>query len=235
MGFLGQLSTEAFARLVATLGEVPSAYYRKVGPCPNPTHMDAVGGSMRTLPTCPLCGGCGELFKVMPIPLTGPTGGKVVCQQAMVGTRRYPFVVQGGEVVCTFLETEYPFHDGDRIALSTRPDTVDITYERETGDPVDRLMYTPVTEILTVYRGDTLTEVTTGFQPSEDGLGIQWTGTAPVKGTMITLVYRYDTTWAILGGSQHRRVRATNGDVFPSRVLMAKWMQRDSDRAPGFL
>jgi hypothetical protein len=236
MGHLGQLDTEAFARLIETLGEVPSAFFQKVGPCPNPAHMDPVGGLVKTLGSCPLCGGSGEVFKAMPLPLYGATGGKVVCQQAMVGNRRLPIEIQGGELICSFIETEYPFHDGDRIALSTRSETHSQTYERDTTDPTDRLLYSPVIKILTVYRGDSLTEVTAGFEPAADGMGITWTvQPPPPKGTLITLVYEYNTSWAVLGASRHRRVRATDGSVFPSRVLMSKWLQRDTDAAPGFV
>src|SRR5215472_12002742 len=99
MGHLGQLDTTAFERLLETLGEVPTAFYQKVGPCPNAAHMDVVGGLVKTLPACPLCGGSGEVFKAMPLPLWGPTGGKVVCQQAMVGNRRLPIEIQGGELI----------------------------------------------------------------------------------------------------------------------------------------
>jgi hypothetical protein len=190
-------------------------------------------GHTVALPSCPICGGSGEVYRTLPIPTNSPTLGKVVCQNAMVGSRRLPVEVHGGELVCTFQETDYPLGDGDRIALASRPDVTHQILVRGSG-PVDRLRFSPVRDVLAVIRGDTLAEAKTGFAVSADRSGIEWTA-GPSPGVQYTVSYRYDTSWAILTGSIHRRVRATNGDTFPSRAVLTKWGQHPPDNPGGLL
>jgi len=226
MGTLGQLRTEHFEHLIESYGEVPAYWLRFEGECPV-CHHPRTGFSLN--PACTVCGGVGVLWKQMTLPTTGPTGGKLVLQNAQLVKVKAPILLQDGDVYCTYLHTEYPFEEGDRIILDTRE--VRFTQQLLRGSGAsDTLKHWPVTRIQAVYKSTG--EVTTGFAVSTDERGITWTS-GPAAGSVYTVSYWYYPTLFIVSGSFHRRVEATDGDLFPYRVVMRIWAQAPTDMAEG--
>lgn len=234
-GQLGDLDTGEFAELIEEFGELPVRWYRDAGPCPN-THNDPVlgssGGYGSTALACPLCFGTSRLIKNMALPLTGRTSGKILCQNAMVGRSRSPIQLEGGEVICTFIEDDYPLAEGDRLLLGSRvSDYAELI--KHTGDAYDALRYTPVHSILNVTLPPPTGEVTSGFAVQAASLGITWSSGAPTVGSQYTVRYRYYAVFVVATGGIHRRVRATNGAAFPSRAVLRQFNQGRLDRTEG--
>jgi uncharacterized protein YbaR (Trm112 family) len=232
---LGFLDPAEFAALIAEFGEVPYRWYRDVGPCPN-AHNDAVLGGGAQMGTtalaCPICKGTTRIVREMEVPLAGRALGRLLLQQAQIGRTRAPIELEGGEIICTYIEDDYPLADGDRLVLSSR--ISDFSELRRRGEGADdRLRHSPVASILNVYLPPPTGELSGGFGVSDDATGVFWGTTGPPAGTQYTIRYRYYATFQVAAGSHHRRVRAKDGSSFPSRCVLQKFEQANFDTPGG--
>lgn len=214
------LEPAEFSDLLEDLGEIPAFWHRRVGPCPR--CVDPVGGFDRRDPACPNCNGSGEIYRVMALPLTGRTCGRVVATNAMIGKTRSPIELQGGEVTLLYNPDDYPLSDGDRLGFSSRlvgdQDLVRRD-ETRTGSLIDRLRYRPVSAILNVYDRDE--ELLTGFRVATDKTGIKWAASGgPAVGADYVVCYQFLLTYRVQRAGIHHRVRAADGSAFPNRVIL---------------
>lgn len=221
MGNLGPLRTEAFANSIKLIGRVPSAWWRFEGECP---HCE---GLLQPDLTCTLCGGKGVVHKEMALPTTGPTGGRMLLQNARVGQFYGPASAMAGDIYCSFLPTEYPLAEGDWLVPTTREmRRSDRVVRGSTAtDPLPRF---PVTAVDAVYTASA--EVSSSlYALNAAGTGVTWTG-GPAAGTALLVVYRFRPTYEVVQGSFHVRERAEDDSAFPSSCLLRMRGQGHLDR-----
>lgn len=231
MGTLGQLSTGHFAGLIQRYGETPSAYYRRVGPCPRSHHQVVTGFGPD--PTCPLCGGVGELFELADLDqiiATSAASGKVVLQSALTSKQKQPIEKVTGEMQCSYLPDDYEMAEGDRLIIGSRDSWFQenrIHLPGGTGSGTDYLRYWPLLQIGAVYDADGLVSPSVyGIDATTRGLTFGGTITA---GDPYVVRYRYRPQWQVVPSSHLHRVQASNGDRFPNRCLLRQWQGLPTD------
>lgn len=227
MGSLGQLHTAHFASLIVRYGELPHAWYRRVGPCPNP-HLDQVGGFAPD-GACALCDGSGTLWEEMALPTRGQSQGKLLLTSANRKNISALLEIAVGDLVCSYLEEDYSLAERDRLVLASREFVFTEKITRGSGAK-DRLRHNPVTRVDRVFTA--AGAVGSGYAVSGDALGVQWFG-GPSVGTDYVIRYRYRPSYVVIGGSHLHRVEASNGDRFPSRVVLRVWHQGPLDGNDG--
>lgn len=234
MGNRLNLSTEEFAELVADAGEVPAAYRRCFGACPQ---CQPARGAFRPVVGCPVCGGTGTIYQDYQAPDGSLTGGRIALQSAQIGRTISGIQVEQGDVSCIFLPDDYPMGDRDRILLASRVHQHSELIERDkarTGSLSDRLRLGPALEIVAVFVPVT-GELTTDFTLSDDGMQITWTGTgaSPAPGGTFGVIYRFQPAFEVPVGTIYRRVEAEDGGLFPARVVLRLYQHRQTDQATG--
>lgn len=240
MGSLGQLNTSHFAALIRKYGVVPASWYQRIGKCPRPHNNVFTGFSPDN--TCPLCGGTGEIFRSMPLPLDSPrTSGKVLANVANLRKDKAAVELVAGDMLLSYIETDYPFAEGDKLLLRQR--VADHSEELERGGSSgDRLRFSPVTQITAVYIGSGELP-RNSYTLSADGAQVLFGGAGgPVSpaitvapGTPYTIRYRYRPSFLIVAGSFTRRPEATNGDLFPTDCVLRVYNQSPTDAKAGSL
>ena len=227
MGNLGNLRTEEFAFLLAEGGEVPAAYYQRVGPCPA-GHVDRQSGYSPDS-TCSLCHGTGTLYVAQTLPTQGETGGKVLILGLDVRKAKNPLDMQAGDLFCTYLEDDYPFAEGDHLVLSSRELTQTQKLKRGSGAS-DWLRRSHITRIDAIY---TAAGAFAGSKAvGGDGHSVVPAGSL-AAGTDYTIRYRYRPRYTVMASSALHRVPAGDGSRFPSRVLLRLWDESPIDAAGG--
>lgn len=226
MGSLGPLQTTAFVGMIKTVGKVPAAWMRPEGECP---HCHGAGVGFTTDLSCPLCGGRGILYTSMTLPTSGATGGKIAFQQARIGKSYAPVQLQDGDVICSYLASEYPLDELDRLLLPTRQSRFSQRIVRGTGS-ADTLARTPVLTIQSVYTAAGAVPVARYTISDNQSQIVFNNGTGQVNaGTQYTVSYFYRPEYVVVQGSIHHREQASNGDYFPSSCVLRLWKEQPLD------
>lgn len=232
MGKLGLLRTDVFDRMVRWFGEVPSFWYQRVGPCPV-AHNDVVRGFSPNN-ACAICGGTNTAYRLTTARSTALTGGRVLTVNLDQQRLEQPFAVplEAGDVFCAWIDTEYPFAEGDRLGLPTRMADFAEELVRGTGSG-DRLRFTPALEVLAVYTPSGVL-TSSAYALSADGLTLTFSGaSAPAAGTQYTVRYRYRPSYIFVAQSFQRFPAASNGDLFPTLGVLRLFEQSQIDRKTG--
>ncbi len=235
-GTLGQLRTAHFCAKIRKYGVVPSFWFQRIGPCPA-SHVNVFSGFTPDV-DCPLCGGTGEVYREIDIPPNDVdlTGGKILANVFSSTQHAFPVKIQAGDMRCAFIETEYPFAEGDKIGLSERTEDMSENLVRGSGSS-DRLRYWPVFEIIAVYvaSGEFNAD---SYVISTDKRSIQFSGTnGPTDPTdtmaadaQYTVRYRFRPSYIVVQGSFIRRPAATNGELFPTEAVLRRYTQSPMDQ-----
>lgn len=238
MGTLGQLNSRHFAAKIRQYGEVPAFWLQRVGECPR-SHVDAFRGFSPDN-DCPLCGGTGEVFRSMTLPTTSElTGGKVLAN--VIDTKRNPAPVDliAGDLRLAFIETDYPFAEGDRLGFTNRYEDHSELLVRGTGTG-DRLRFSPALSVLALYTEDGLFP-SDSYVISTNKREIQFSGSGGpaspsetiAAGAQYTIRYRYRPPFFIVQGSFQRKPAATNGNLFPTEAVVRRYIQGSLDQQEG--
>lgn len=232
MGSLFNLSTEEFADLVADAGEAPFEYRVLIGPCPRTN--DPLQGFVTPDPDCPLCGGTGTIYQTWTAPSDSITGGVIAHQNAQLGKTKSPIPLQEGDLIATFLSTDFPMRGGDLLLFASRTETHAEELVRGSG-ATDRLQFRAA-ELLQVYVPTG--QVTSGCSIADDPGELAWDpddDQTPAVGTNYLVQYRYYLPLVVQRRSHYLRRLATNGDPFPNRVVLRAWQRADTDTTPDLL
>lgn len=234
MANLDQLDTDEFMDLVADVGETPLRYRRYLGPCPN--CQPARGGFAPTV-DCPVCAGGsgigpGVIYEDYTAPEDSQSAGKVILQNANAGRTMGGIKILAGDASCTFLSTDYPMVEGDRLYFQSRIHTRSVLLERGSGDsdrlgPLDTAL-----EIVALYLPTGRLE--TDWSLSDDGMSVVWTGSgeSPDAGTSYTVTYRFYLAWEVPSGTTYHRIRAEDLTTpFPDRIALRPFLGLDPDRS----
>jgi hypothetical protein len=231
MGRLGQLNTAHFLVRLKRYGKVPLAWYRRAGACPRDHVGTVTGFRIGQDPTCPMCGGTGELMIPMALPVSGLSEGKVLLYGALIGKAKSPIQEDVGDLQVSFLAEDYPFGEGDRIVLPSREKVASEEILRGSGSK-DRLRYPQAKQVLSVYKeASSLAAgaVTSGYALSDNGTTITWSS-GITAGEQYAIAYVYRPTYEVVAGSLHLRETATDGSQFPSHLTMRLWEWSPVDR-----
>ena len=229
MATLGSLPTGPFEDLIRDLGERPTFWMQRVGPCPN-THESATAGFSPDT-TCALCGGTGTVYRSMSIPTTGKTGGKVLATEFGYGDYQAPIELQTGDLFAAWIESEFPLADGDRLGLPSRQaDHGETFLVSATGS--NALRFTPALSVSAVYAPTGVVSAS-AYSLASDGKTIVWAGGAPAAGTQVLVRYRWRPTWIVAANSLQKLPQASNGDFFPTLGVLRLFGQSPVDRKAG--
>jgi hypothetical protein len=239
MGLKGNLDTAHFAALLKRNGEPLYRYLSRVGPCPHDHNHSLTG--FRPDGDCPLCGGTGEVFESLDLDQIGAAsaaGGKVLLLNALETKKRQPIELTTNQAQCSFLPTDYPMAEGDRLQFLTRDawHSELFTFNPDADDAVtgQRLRYWPVLEVQSVYTRDGKLSPAL-YAISDNEQAVTFTEGAVAAGAQVTVKYRYRKQWVVVTESTLDRVAADNGDRFPSRCILKSWSYAPLDAQEGDL